>query len=230
MNNLSVCSVCGGDKFSYKKVLWEELVKDWQLSPYEIDYINRQQGLQCESCKNSLRTIALANAILRTYSFNGTLLEFVSSNLARNIKILEINEAGFLSSILHEMPSHRLISFPEYDMTNLNIASGSFDLVIHSDTLEHVNNPLSGLSECKRILRNDGRCIFTVPVILGRLSRNRLGLKNSFHGSPKNNEDDLLVYTEYGADVWQDVLEAGFSSVKFHCIEYPSGLAIEAHI
>ena len=27
-----------------KKFYWRELVNDWQLSPVEINYINRQQG------------------------------------------------------------------------------------------------------------------------------------------------------------------------------------------
>jgi hypothetical protein len=33
MNKASECSVCGGQEFSYRKVLWQELVSDWQQSP-----------------------------------------------------------------------------------------------------------------------------------------------------------------------------------------------------
>lgn len=37
------CSVCGGESFSPKTVLWGELVNDWQLSSAEAAYVNRQQ-------------------------------------------------------------------------------------------------------------------------------------------------------------------------------------------
>jgi 2-polyprenyl-3-methyl-5-hydroxy-6-metoxy-1,4-benzoquinol methylase len=43
------------------------------------------------------------------------------------------------------MSNHQLVRYPEYDMTNLGFESGIFDLVIHSDTLEHVPNPERGL-------------------------------------------------------------------------------------
>ena len=55
--------------------------------------------------------------------------------------MLEINEAGTLHPILRMLPRHRLVSYPEVDMTRLPFADRSFDLVVHSDTLEHVPDP-----------------------------------------------------------------------------------------
>ena len=56
----------------------------------------------------------------------------------------------------------------------------------------------------------DGRCIFTVPIVVGRMSRTRTGLKNSYHGTPGQGGGDYIVHTEFGADVWRYVVEAGF--------------------
>src|SRR5208282_3830755 len=42
-------------------------------------------------------------------------------------------------------------------------------LVIHSDTLEHVERPVRALEECRRVLAPGGRVCFTVPIIVGRL-------------------------------------------------------------
>ena len=60
------CTVCGGVNFNQSDVLWDELIKDWQLNPIEIEYINRQQGKFCTDCSSNVRSIALANSI-RSY-------------------------------------------------------------------------------------------------------------------------------------------------------------------
>lgn len=228
MNHLAYCIVCGEQNFSFRKVLWLDLVNEWQLSPHEVDYVNRQQGFHCTTCGNNLRSMALADAILRTHSFSGTLAQFVASDSGRSLKVLEINEAGGLSPVLKKLPNHQLVRYPEYDMTNLAFESGTFDLVIHSDTLEHVPNPERGLSECRRVLRSNGKCIFTVPIIVDRMSRSRAGLPPSYHGQSGVPANDQVVCTEFGADAWQTVLKAGFRSCEIFSLEYPAALAIIA--
>jgi len=225
---MNFCPVCGNREFLQKQVLWDELAKDWRLSAYEIEYINRQQGLLCKSCGNNLRSMALAAAILDVYGFSGTLEKFAESNKAKTLKVLEINEAGGLTSFLKRIPGHRIVMYPEFDMMNLSIKHESYDLVIHSDTLEHVPNPVLGLSECRRVMVKDGRCIFTVPIIVGRMTRSREGLKKSHHGDPLKLPDDYIVHYEFGADIWKFAFEAGFRSVRLHCAEYPSAIVIEA--
>jgi len=227
---LASCLVCGASTFKETRVLWDELIADWQLSPLETDYINRQQGFCCTACGNNLRSMALANAILSAYDFCGTLVQFVESDFAKTLKVLEINEAGGLTSVLKRLPNHRLVRYPEYDMTHLSFEPAMFDLVLHSDTLEHVPNPIAGLAECRRVLVNTGRCIFTVPIVVGRLTRSRAGLKNSYHGTSDQLDNDCTVYTEFGADMWRFAIEAGFTAARIHSFEYPAALAIEATV
>src|SRR5262249_12650310 len=114
------------------------------------------------------------------------------------------------------------------DMTRLSCADESFDLVVHSDTLEHVDDPARALRECRRVLTASGACIFTAPIVVGRLTRSRRGLPASYHGSPTRQDQDLLVHTEFGADVWTMVIEAGFESCELIAFHYPSGIAIVA--
>jgi len=103
-----------------------------------------------------------------------------------------------------------------------------FDLVIHSDTLEHVPDPGLGLSECYRILNKNGKCIFTVPIIVDRVSRSRSNLVPSYHGRSEVQENDQLVYTEFGMDIWDIVLKAGFRSCEIYSFEYPAALVLIA--
>jgi SAM-dependent methyltransferase len=214
------CPVCGGKEFLAHSVLWPALIKAWQLAENEVAYINRQQGFNCMSCGNNLRSMALANAILHAYKFSGVLAQFVDSDI--------INEAGGLAPIFNKLASHQLVHYPEYDMTDLSFGSDSLDLVIHSDTLEHVPNPVRGLSECLRVLRKNGMCIFTAPIIVDRMSRSRTGLVPSYHGQSGVPADDQIVCTEFGADIWQMVLKAGFRSCEIYSLEYPAALVMIA--
>lgn len=56
-------------------------------------------------------------------------------------------------------------------MRSLPFADASFDIVLHSDTLEHVGHPVLALHGCRRVLAPTGRLCFTAPIVVGRLSR-----------------------------------------------------------
>ncbi|WHZ24848.1 MAG: hypothetical protein OJF47_003960 [Nitrospira sp.] len=149
---------------------------------------------------------------------------------ARRCDLLEINEAGMLSGMLSLLPGHRLVRYPEYDMMALPFESRSFDVVLHSDTLEHVPDAMQGLRECRRVLRPGGACLFTVPVVVGRLTRGRQGLPVSVHGSEGCMDAALTVHTEFGADVWCQVLESGFDECRIVPYRYPAGIALIAQV
>ena len=220
--------MCGGRTFSSRPVLWDELVGEWQLSPAERAYVDRQQGTVCVECGNNLRSIALANALRQAVGTAATLEAFVAAPEASTLLMLEINEAGTLSPVLRRLPGHTLGAYPAIDMHQLPYAEGSFDIVIHSDTLEHVNNPVRALSECRRVLRPNGWLCFTIPTILGRLTRSREGLEKSYHGDATMRNDDFVVHTEFGADMWTYVIAAGFEELTIHTVSYPDATALSA--
>jgi SAM-dependent methyltransferase len=222
------CTVCGGDQFFHKSILWPDLIRDWQLKPDEILYIDKQQGTCCNRCGSNYRSMALASAVLKFLSFNSTLIDAIHLEEANNLSILEINEAGTLSPFLKQLKGHLLGSYPELNMHAMSFVDNSIDLIIHSDTLEHVPNPVHALAECCRVLKPSGSMCFTVPIIVGRMSRDRTGLSNSYHGEAMIRQDDYAVQTEFGADVWTYILKAGFGSIEMHCLEYPSALALIA--
>ena len=221
------CSVCGGNEFVASPVLWDELAAAWQLSLYERAYVDRQQGQVCKECGANLRSIVLANALIEAVGTGLSLRDFVASDIAR-FDLLEVNEAGTLSPVLKQMPHHTLAEYPAVDMLQMPYQNDSFDIVVHSDTLEHVAYPGRALEECRRVLRPGGSLCFTVPTIVGRLTRTRAGLAKSWHGSPTETGDNYLVHTEFGADVWTYVINAGFSALKILTVAFPDAIAISA--
>lgn len=219
------CTVCGGENFKRHTVLWENLINEWQLSPYETEYINRQQGEYCANCGSNLRSISLADAINHHVGTTKTLNEFAKSAEAVNYSILEINEAGNLTPTLRKFPNYKFGEYPQVDMHAIPYPDQSFDLVIHSDTLEHVPNPIHALQECRRVLKPGGAVCFTVPVIVDRMTRGRDGLAKSYHGASDTGTDDFVVQTEFGADAWTYIMRAGFKTVSLHAVEYPASVA-----
>lgn len=224
------CSVCGGSSFVDNLVLWPKLIAEWQLSPAETTTIDRQQGTNCTSCGSNLRSIALSDAILSWANSPpaGTLQAWVASDHARNLRVLEINEAGTLSPTLAALPGHVLAAYPAVDIHALPYDDASFDLVVHSDTLEHVPRPIHALVECRRVLKPGGALCYTVPAVMGRLTHSRAGMPLSFHGSAANQSPDYAVQTEFGADAWTYPVLAGFKTLTIHTLDFPCATAILA--
>jgi SAM-dependent methyltransferase len=227
--SLKTCPVCGGGRFIKESVLWPELIAQWELSPDEVAYINLQQGFCCANCKNNLRTMTLAAALTDAFGFTGTFENFCRNDPGiRELSVLEINPAKNLSPFLQVLPKHALHSFPQIDMQRMTFPDSSIDVIIHSDTLEHVPDSKAALKESRRVLKFGGHLFYTVPIVIGRLTRTRRGLPPSYHGMPGKNREDCLVQTEYGAEFWCEIFEAGFRQITLTSLIFPASVAIHA--
>ncbi len=221
------CYCCGSTDFSKHEILWDDLIAEWNLQPEEVSYINHQQGTHCSQCKNNLRSNTLALGIMKFFGFEGLLKDFVINDRFSHLQVIELNTAGQLTQFLKLLPGHKLLTFPDFDMMQMQERDDSYDLIVHSDTLEHIKVPVLGLSECRRILKPGGACAYTIPMVVGRMSRSRHGLPPSYHGSSENPED-CLVQTEYGADAWRDPIRAGFGECRIVSLDHPAAHAFVA--
>ena len=216
------CPVCGHCDWKHVPTIWPALAEQWNLNAEELEYVDRQQGTRCARCGGPVRVAALADAIRSHYGWRRPLREMI---LRRPwLKVLEINEAGTLTPTLRRY-RHTLAMYPEVDAQALPYTDASFDLVVHSDTLEHVPDPGQALRECRRVLRAGGALAYTVPVVVGRMGRVRGPDEvTSYHGGEATS--DYPVVTEYGADMWTAPVRAGFSSVTVKAFDYPAGLSM----
>jgi len=106
------------------------------------------------------------------------------------------------------------------DLQNLSFPSESFDVVISSETMEHVRQPWLGFSEVHRVLKSGGFYVFTVPFRPNRLTQPRVDtsgeedvflLEKVYHHDPYRPEDSL-VYTDFGADLPDLLRPIGFDT------------------
>ena len=222
-HSVDQCICCGSYSLEQSIILWEDLINEWELTETEVEYMNRQQGLRCLRCKANLRTMALAYALMRNENYRGLFKNFVKTRRIKSKKVLEVNEAGWLTQYLQKLPLHYLAKYPEIDAQDMPFSDSSFDIIIHSDILEHIPNPDKAINEFFRILKPNGYCVFTVPMLVGKLSRSRAGLAPSHHGCGEQRiRDDYLVYTEFGTDMWERLTKVGFSEVRIYSLEFPA--------
>ena len=140
----------------------------------------------------------------------------------RRLAIAEINSIGRMHPFLADHPRLSYSEYPEEDLMNLSYPDASFDLVLTSDTLEHVPDPRLALRETRRVLRAGGRHVFTVPHDPRReRTRSREGLAAQHHGrgggpfALVTRQADMLAHTDFGADVEEILREAGFDPETF---------------
>jgi ubiquinone/menaquinone biosynthesis C-methylase UbiE len=103
---------------------------------------------------------------------------------------------------------------------SLSYQDSLFDLVITSDSLEHVPDVDKALREIYRVLKPGGYHIFTVPIVWDRPETRKCAevIKDrvvqhappSYHGLPGKQMPDLLVFHEFGADFPERCRQAGF--------------------
>jgi SAM-dependent methyltransferase len=245
------CGTCGFEgRPLHRDVLWSELVQAWELEPDWQRWMNAREGSRCARCGSSLRSAQLAAAIVATVNAQAKcsatrLNRLFRDPRARALTIAEINSAGNLHRHLARCPGLKHSEFASRtpgvrseDLLQLSYGDASFDLVITSDTLEHVPDIDRALRETWRVLKPGGAHVFTVPVVWDRTTRQRARLDAqgithllppSHHGAPDAHPDDFLVFYEFGADIVERCRAAGFELELLRDADNPALVTFVAH-
>jgi len=111
------------------------------------------------------------------------------------------------------------------DLMKTSFPDQSFDLVITSDVLEHVPNPWAAFGEIHRILKPEGRHVFTIPFYQDRAStetRARLNeraeiahLKEPVYHNDPLRPEEALVFTIFSIDVLAKLETIGFKTAMY---------------
>ena len=109
------------------------------------------------------------------------------------------------------------------DVCKLSFAHESFDLIGSFDVLEHVPDYKQALREFRRVLRDGGQLILTVPflnaspatLVRARIESGALVHLEppEYHGNPTIPGDGVLCFYHFGWDLLDALRSAGFRSV-----------------
>jgi SAM-dependent methyltransferase len=236
------CSACGSDShFVYNSwVLDSKLQQSLGNGSIAADYLYRE-SMFCSKCNSSYRVRRLCDELLAVYQNQAkNLVEMMKQDYFTKLRILEVNEIGSFGSLHKILSTHPMILTTEFivngnfgefvngkaieNFEKLSFESNSFDLVIHSDTLEHIPTFELAKDEMYRVLKPGGYAVFTIPVISSiestykRVKVNESGGVESIHppvyhgraGGPYRflpAREDYLEMTTFGSDASQ-VLDA----------------------
>ncbi len=238
------CLVCGrfGPILYRRWVIPSELEQRWGLSPKVAEALARKESSDCSFCGAKLRARRLASVLLSLYPVGTppaparSVREWVASSEAKALRVAEINCVEGLHDELARLPD---LAFSEYregaaagsiiegiqreDLTLLSYPDESFDLVITSETLEHVPDLDAALAEIFRVLVPGGRHVFTVPLLPGveqTFPRRVLKADGTIEERTvrichPGGDWGYPVFTEFGADLPEILRKAGFEVVDW---------------
>jgi len=182
-------------------------------------------GVRCLGCGASATTLSLVSVLSaerpgfrgeRVYelSSRGPLFEF----LRREVAALTCSE------YFDDVPPGESRNAVEcQDVEHLTHADSSFDLVTSTEVFEHVADDRRGFAEIRRVLRPGGAFIFTVPLADAERtvvrSERRDGkihylLPPEYHDDRIRGRGAVLVYRDYGRDITERLIGAGFRSAR----------------
>lgn len=233
------CEVCGrfGLMLYRRRVVPARLADVWGLTPRQAEALARKESSDCSRCGAKLRARRLARVLLDLYPTEtggraASVSEWVEDRAVRKLDVAEINRVDGLHGPLARLPRLAYSDFDpdrpadstvngvrSEDLTGLTYPDACFDLVITSESLEHVPDLTCALAEVRRVLRSGGRHVFTIPVLPGvpkTFARSRIrddGSIEYLHTPIRHPGGDVgyPVFTEFGADFPEILGRAGFS-------------------
>lgn len=232
------CSVCGrfGPWLYRRRVIPPRLEQLWGMTPRAAVAMAHKESDDCSWCGAKLRCRRLADVILTTFPVDppaATIREWVEHPSIRSLRIAEINRIDGLHEALGALPQFAYSEFSPgvepgttdddtrcEDLTRLTYADCSFDLILTSETLEHVPDLDAALREIRRVLVPGGFHLFTIPtlpVVERTFARARLRPDGSLEIlarpiSHPGGDTGYPVFTEFGADFPTILRSAGFSA------------------
>ena len=204
------CQACG---------LAVELAGDWLFSDGET--VNFRERLVCPSCELNNRQRFMAHLVRTVLGPGGDvyLYEQVTPFFLWAERTLGGRMTG--SEYLgHDIAPGAVIQGVRHeDALALTFDDASFDMVVSNDVYEHVPDIERALAECVRVLRPEGRLLFSIPFHeLNDETHQRAELRDGevvellpaqYHGNPISAGGSLVFY-DHGWAILDACRNAGF--------------------
>jgi hypothetical protein len=222
------CTVCGHyARFSFYTMITKDsqVAQSCQWDDSFIDYINKTNTFYCNHCLSSFRVRCAADALLPFLGEGrySSIREYVRHKAISSDRavILETAATGGVFSSFHDVSGlikseyfddvprgNSINGIKSEDLQSLTFPNDYFDAICILDVFEHIADPWKALAEVRRVLKEEGVAIITVPLdvrkktkALARMDNDQLIYlqKPSYHLDGLRPEG-VLVFTEFGGD------------------------------
>jgi Methyltransferase domain len=231
------CAVCGrwGPMLYRRWVIPPRLEELWGLSPIVAEALAKKESLDCYWCGAKLRARRLSSVLLKTIpTSTGEAPSVRAWASDPRVQLLHIGEINIIEGMHEELRRLPNLAYSEFregdepgrerdgirceDLTRLTYDDESFDVVLTSETLEHVPDLKRALSEIARVLKPRGWHLFTIPLMPGvpkTYARAEIDSAGHLihHTHPirhPGGDVGYPVFTEFGADVPEILGRSGF--------------------
>ena len=189
-----------------------------------------REELRCPVCGFTSRTRYMIDRVQRSVKDNNTdemqiyLME-QASNLYKFFNNLYPHIVGSEYLGDDKIPGSTYDGIRHEDALRLSFDNEIFDIVVSCDVFEHVADCTRAFSETCRVLKHGGKLIFSVPIywdndstiVRAKFAEQELKylLDPVYHRNPIDPEGGSLVFYDYGIDILDYLIKAGFSDAYF---------------
>ena len=110
-----------------------------------------------------LSQIKEGSTVLECGCATGYMTRFMKEKMGCSVSIVEIDEEAY--NIARESAEDGFCGNLDEHYWADHFKNGKFDYIMFADVLEHMRNPVRTLSFAKKLLKNDGKVIFSIPNI-----------------------------------------------------------------
>ena len=194
-----------------------------------------RESYRCRGCRASMRERGVAQTLVELFGDTQTCLrDLCGTPRFSSLAVYEPGVSGPHRCYMKTLPRYRQSCYrktrplgtyvdgvPNQDLEQLTYESGSFDVVVTSDILEHVRRPDAAFAEVRRVLKLGGSHVFTVPLqfpmppettwrVDTSTDVDRWVLAPVYHGDGAGGKS--LVYTDFGADMIDELERSGMET------------------
>lgn len=198
-------------------------------------------GVRCVVCGAAPIATSIASVLVkcepdfadkRIYelSSRGAFFEFLNKN---------VNDLVCSEYMEDVVPGESVNGVLCQDVQKLTFDDAEFDICTSTEVFEHVPDDISGYKEVCRVLKDDGVFFFTVPLYDEEKTVERATIKDGeivYLMEPEYHDDSIrgvgkvLVFHDYGQDIVDRLLCAGFSSVDIIVEKDSAGFGYEKSV
>jgi SAM-dependent methyltransferase len=181
---------------------------------------NEEAGVRCLRCGASPVHVSLGRALRQVGSLADRDVYELSARGPLAAHLRKHARSVVLSEYFADLPPGGIRAGVRCeDVQKLSYADASFDLVTHTEVLEHVPDDARAFAELRRVLRPGGWLLFTVPLY-GAATLERARLRDGaiehlappmYHGDPARGGEPVLAFRDYGHDIASRLFAAGFA-------------------